>query len=59
MIRRRGSHHFVYGPVRTRGGSASDVAAYEANRLMDKEARRDAVKDVLDPTTRAALETYV
>jgi hypothetical protein len=57
-LRRRGTHHFVYSKIRRQAGSASDVAAAEAERLKDKDARREVVKEVLDPTTRAALELY-
>jgi len=59
VLRQRGSHHFLYGPVRRLAGSAEDVADEEAERLSnDVEARRKLVIDSLDPTTQAALDAY-
>lgn len=58
VLRQRGNHHFLYGPVRTRAGLAKEVATDEATRLKDKDARREAAMELLDPMTKAALEAY-
>jgi hypothetical protein len=58
VLQQQGTHHFVYGLVRTRSGSAVEVAAAEAARLQDKDARRAIAIELLDPITRAAVASY-
>jgi hypothetical protein len=57
-LQQRGTHHFLYSPVVEIDGSAAEVAAAEARRLTDREARREVVMGVSDASTRALLEAY-